>query len=202
MDFDTLERLWGTESNNRTSVAEIYILEATMKTLKTRRRKVTIGMGLVGLGLTAWTCAIVFAVLVGRIANLDREWGAVALLIISWLAFWAALLQQWRHMNAPPKTTASMPEVLQALIDENRTAQMRTRMMAVALIAFTTVLGLCLLQLYAVGKMELRHVVQASVLFGGALGLSTLIHAFRYVRLLRPEGQRLQRLLDQYKVED
>lgn len=202
MDFDTLERLWRSEANHHASVAETYVFESTLKTLKSRRRKVTTGMGLVGLALTAWTFMILYALAVGKIASLAREWGIVALLVVSWVAFFAAILQQWRHMNAHPQTTDTMPEVLRALIDENGTAQARTSMMAVALIAFIAVLGLCLWQLYTVGKMELRHVVQGSILFGAALGLSSLIHIIRYVHLLRPEGKRLQRLLDQYEVEN
>jgi hypothetical protein len=202
MDFDTLERLWRSEANHQASVAETYVIESTLKTLKNRRRKVATGMGLVGLALTTWTFMILYALAVGKIASLAREWGIVALLIVSWVAFFAAILQQWWHMNAHPHTTDTMPEVLRALIDENRTAQARTRMMAMALIAFIAVLGLCLWQLYSVGKMELQHVVQGSILFGAALGLSSLIHTIRYVRLLRPEGKRLQRLLDQYEVEN
>jgi len=60
-------------------------------------------------------------------------------------------------------------------------------------------LALSVGQLYAVGKMEWRHVVQGSVMFGGALLLSAAIHAIRYFRVLRPEGERLKRLLAQYE---
>jgi hypothetical protein len=167
-----------------------------------RRSRVVGGLRLIGLGLTVWTCAIIYALVVGKISNLSQEWGIVALLFVSWLAFSAALLQQRRHMQAHPHATANMLEVLRALVDENRTARARTRMMAIALIIFITVLGLCLWQLYAVGKMELRHVVQGSILFGSALGLLFVIHTIWYVRTLRPEGERLQRLLDQYEANE
>jgi low affinity Fe/Cu permease len=202
MDFDTLERLWQSETNNQASVAETYVFQATLKTLKMRRSKVVAGMQLIGLGLFVWTCAIIYALVVGKISNLSQEWGIVALLFVSWLVFFAALLQQRRHMLAHPRATANMPEVLRALIDENRTAQARARMMAIALIVFIAVLGLCQWQLYLVGKMELRHIIQGSILFGSALGLSFVIHTIRYVRTLRPEGERLQRLLDQYEANE
>jgi hypothetical protein len=198
MDFETLERLWRSEANDRATVAETYVLEATMKTLKQRRSAFSTGMGLIGLALLAWTGAVAYAVATGKIADITNEWGIVALLLVSWIAFLFAQAQQRRHMQAYPDVMTSMPEALEGLIDENRTAQARTRMMGLAFLVFAAVLTVSVWQLYSVGKMEWRHVVQGSMLFGGALLLSAAIHAFRYLRVLRPEGERLRRLRDQY----
>lgn len=201
MDFETLEKLWRSEANDRATVAETYILEATLKTLTQRRGAFSTGMGLIGLALIVWTGAIAYAVMWGKIADITQEWGILALLVISWLAFLMAQAQQKRHVRAYPEATTSMPDALRALIDENRTARARTRMMGVALLVFAGVLALSVGQLHAVGKMEWRHVVQGSLLFGGALLLSAAIHAVRYIRVLKPEGERLRRLLEQY-VQD
>ena len=201
MDFDTLERLWRSEANDRVSVAEAYLLEATIKTLKYRRKAFVIGMGLIGLALMTWSSALAYAVIVGKIADMSREWGALALLLVSWVAFLIAIAQQRQHLNAYHERTAAMPEVLRALIDENRTGQSRVRMMGIALAVFTVVLAICQWQLYAVGKMEVRDVVQTSILFASALGLATIIQVVRYVHVLRPEGERLRRLLDQYEED-
>ncbi|MBP2161767.1 MULTISPECIES: hypothetical protein [Asticcacaulis] len=198
MDFETLEKLWRSEANDRATVAETYILEATLKTLTQRRGAFSTGMGLIGLALIVWTGAIAYAVMWGKIADITQEWGILALLVISWLAFLIAQAQQKRHVRAYPEATTSMPDALRALIDENRTARARTRMMGVALLVFAGVLALSVGQLHAVGKMEWRHVVQGSLLFGGALLLSAAIHAVRYIRMLKPEGERLRRLLEQY----
>ncbi len=200
MDFETLEKLWRSEANDRATVAETYVLEATMKTLKQRRGAFSTGMGLVGLALVLWTGAIIYAVAASKIADITREWGIVALLAVSWLAFLRAQAQQRRHLRTWPDATVSMPEALNALIDENRTAKARTRMMGAAFLVFAVVLALSVGQLYAVGKMEWRHVVQASLMFGGALLLSAAIHSIRYVRVLKPEGERLRRLLAQYEA--
>ncbi len=199
MDFETLEKLWRSEANDRATVAETYVLEATMKTLRQRHGAFSTGMGLVGLALLVWTGAIIYAVIAGKIADITQEWGIVALLAVSWLAFLRAHAQQRRHLRAWPDSTVSMPEAINALIDENRTARARTRMMGAAFLIFAVVLTLSVGQLYAVGKMEWRHVVQGSVMFGGALLLSAGIHAIRYFRVLRPEGERLKRLLAQYE---
>lgn len=198
MDFDTLERLWRSEANDRATVAETYVLEATMKTLKQRRSAFSTGMGLIGLALLAWTGAVVYAVATGKIADITNEWGIVALLLVSWIAFLFAQAQQKRHMQAYPDVMTSMPEALKGLIDENRTAQARTRMMGLAFLVFAAVLTVSVWQLYSVGKMEWRHVVQGSTLFCGALLLSAAIHVFRYLWVLKPEGERLRRLLGQY----
>jgi hypothetical protein len=200
MDFETLEKLWRSEANDRATVAETYVLEATMKTLRQRRGAFSTGMGLVALALLVWTGAIIYAVITGKIADITQEWGIVALLSVSWLAFLRAQAQQRRHLQAWPDATISMPEAINALIDENRTARARTRMMGLAFLVFAVVLALSVGQLYAVGKMEWRHVVQGSLMFGGALLLSATIHAIRYVRVLRPEGERLKRLLAQYEA--
>ena len=182
MDFETLERLWRSEANDRATVAETYVLETTMKTLKHRRNAFANGMGLIGLALVIWTGAVAYAVIAGKIADLTKEWGIVVLLAISWLAFLWAQARQRQHTQAFPDA-ASMPEALSALIDENRTAQARTRMMGVALLVFAAALTVSVWQLYSVGKMEWRHVLQGSV---------------RYFRFQKPEGERLQRLLAEY----
>ncbi len=197
MDFETLERLWRSEANDRATVAETYVLETTMKTLKHRRNAFANGMGLIGLALVIWTGAVAYAVIAGKIADLTKEWGIVVLLAISWLAFLWAQARQRQHTQAFPDA-ASMPEALSALIDENRTAQARTRMMGVALLVFAAALTVSVWQLYSVGKMEWRHVLQGSAMFGGALLLSAAIHAVRYFRFQKPEGERLQRLLAEY----
>lgn len=199
MDFETLEKLWRSEANDRATVAETYVLEATLKTLSKRRSAFSTGMGLIGLALLIWTGAVIYAVVMGKIADITREWGIIALLAVSWLAFLRAQAQHRRHLQAWPNATVSMPEALNALIDENRTAKARTRMMGIAFLIFTVVLALSVGQLYAVGKMEWRHVVQGSILFGGALLLSAAIHAIRYFRVLTPEGERLKTLLAQYE---
>lgn len=198
MDFETLERLWRSEANDRATVAETYVLEATMKTLKQRRSAFSTGIGLIGLALILWTGAVAYAVVTGKIADITNEWGSAALLLVSWIAFLFAQAQQRRHMQACPDAVTSMPEALKGLIDENRTAQARSRMMGMALLVFAAMLTVSVWQLYSVGKMEWRHVVQGSTLFGGALLLSACIHAIRYFRVLKPEGMRLRRLLDQY----
>lgn len=200
MDFETLENLWRSEANDQATIAETYVLETTLKTLRQRHGAFSTGMGLIGLALLVWTGAIIYAVVAGKITDITREWGIVALLAVSWLAFLRAQAQQQRHLQAWPDATVSMPEALGALIDENRTARARTRMMGIAFVVFAAVLALSVGQLYTVGKMEWRHVVQGSVMFGGALLLSATIHALRYFRVLKPEGERLRRLLAQYEA--
>jgi ferric-dicitrate binding protein FerR (iron transport regulator) len=197
MDFETLERLWRSQADAPT-VAEAYILETTMKTLKQRRDAFTFGMGLVGLAMIVWTGAILYAQFIRGVVDPGREWGVYLMLAVAWIAYLSVQHQYRRHLRAWRDTDASMPQALNALLDENRTARARMRLLAVALIVFCAAIALSLSQLHDVGKMEPQHVLQGSILFGGAMLLSAVIQAIRYFAVLRPEAARLRHLLSQY----
>lgn len=198
MDFETLERLWRSEANTQPGVAEAYVLEETMKTLTQRRSHFAGGMMMAGLALVVWTGVIVHAHVVRHVINPEREWGAYLMLGIAWAVYINVVARYQRHIRRYPDTGATMPEALTALIDENRVAQIRARVMAVALAAFVCALGVALWQLHAVGKMEPRHVFQGSIVFGGAILFSAAVQAVTYFRVTKPEARRLKALLDQY----
>ena len=56
-------------------------------------------------------------------------------------------------------------------------------------------LALMLRQLVSVGKMTEQNVLQGSILFGTILGGIWLYYGWQYFRKLKPEGERLRRLL-------
>lgn len=199
MNLETLERLWRSHDNDLSATAQAYLLEDMMKTLKNRRRQFHALMTLTGLWL------LIFSGIAGWMLSQNgmetgREWGIFALLGVSWVAYIAIQVQHFQHTRRYPHADSPLPEALAALLDENRTARARSKVMLGALVVFVGFLVVALWQLNDVGKMEPRHVQQFALLAGGALGLSLLINGWRYFGHLKPEGARLQRLLSDYNL--
>ena len=124
-----------------------------------------------------------------------REWSAFPLLMLPWAALLFVRRQQKRHLAAFPDPYRSTPEMLRALIDENDTAMARTRWMAGMMAVCVGLMALMLRQLVSVGKMTEQNVLQGSILFGTILGGIWLYYGWEYFRKLKPEGERLRRLL-------
>ena len=93
-----------------------------------------------------------------------------------------------------------MPATLRALIDENESAQKRTRLMAGMTVVLIGLLGLMLVQLISVGKMTDRNALQGALLFGAIFAGIWTYQAWAYFKKLRPEGDRLRRLLADYEA--
>jgi hypothetical protein len=199
MDFESLERVWASGANTLSHAAETYVMEQTMKTLKSRRDGFAFAMGLIGLCLTGWTGVMAYTLVFRRVVDLSREWSLLLMLAVPWGLLLLFQAQHRRHVRDFPNADQSMPEALAALIDENRVRQARARLMLVTLPLFVAVLALVLWQLVQVGKMELRQVAQGGLFFGGVLLASAAVQAVIYFTRTRPEGERLQRLLDSYR---
>ncbi len=199
MDFDAVEQLWRSQAGQDSAAADGHMLEMAMTTLDRRRKAAMAGAGLIGLTLLILTMFAV-AAMFGQAAAPARDWGGIGLLGLSWLAFLA-----WPLVRGQPErvdAAASMPDVLRGLIGENRASRARARVMAVILPGAIVLLAVCLWQLHAAGKIERGEAAQMFALLGGALLLSAIVHTIRYLRWLKPEGERLQRLLDQYRGDD
>jgi hypothetical protein len=196
MDFERLERAWQSSANSPTEAAKTYLMEELMETLKKRRRDFRNFTIMVGLVLTLWTGKIAFDVIVNPFPfDATREWAAFPLLMLPWAALIFIRTQQKRHLATFPDPYRSTPDMLRALIDENDTALARTRWMAGFMAVCVALMALMLGQLIAVGKMSEQNVLQGSMLFGTILGGIWLYYGWEYFRKLRPEGERLRRLL-------
>ncbi len=199
MDFERLERAWRSPANAPAEAACAYLLEETMDTLTRRRNAFTFGTGIIAVVLTAWTGKIVWDWFENPFPfDIANEWGAVAMLILPWVALVAVRAQFDRHLRAFPNPDASMPETLKALIDENRTARRRVQLMAVLMTLGAAALAVALGQLVEVGKMTPGNVRDGAILFGGVFAVVWGGIAINYFTRLKPEGARLQRLLAEY----
>lgn len=194
MDFEQLERAWRSGANTPAEAAEAYLKETLMHTLNIRRRARLLHIAVPAVALTAFTALVVRAMLDGT-ADLGREWGVLALLATPWLALAAIVL---RRRDDGTDGGSPMRETLQGLLADNRAARLRCRILAVALLAFLVPLALSIRQLLAVGKIDGAAAWQMSLLFAAALGASAAFNAVRYFTVLKPEGRRLERLLEDY----
>ena len=200
MDFERLERAWQSSANSLPEAAKTYLMEEMMETLKKRRRDFRNFTVMVGLVLAAWTGKIAYDVIVDPFPfDATREWAAFPLLMLPWAALLFVRKQQKRHLAAFPDPYRSTPEMLRALIDENDTAMARTRWIAGITAVCVALMALMLRQLVSVGKMTEQNVLQGSILFGTILGGIWLYHGWQYFWKLRPEGERLRRLLVDFK---
>ena len=199
MDFERLERAWRSPANTPAEAAAAYIVEETMDALKARRRTVHTITAMAGIALALWTGKIVWDVFANPFPfDLSREWGAVAMLALPWIALVVARLQIARHLRAQPDPYASMPDTLRALIDENRSARRRVAVMAGLMALGVAALAVALGQLVEVGKMTPANVRDGAILFGVVLAGVWGWIGVNYFTRLKPEAARLQRLLADY----
>lgn len=199
MDFERLERAWRSPANSPADAAVAYLTEETMQTLKARRRQFHTLTAIAGIALLLWTGRIVWAWFTEPFPfDIGREWGAVAMLVLPWIALFAARAGFARHLAAYPDPDASMPDALRALIDENRLARRRVGFMALMMALGVGALAVALGQLVEVGKMTPDNVRDGAILFGAVFAVVWGWIGVNYFTRLKPEGERLQRLLGEY----
>ena len=199
MDFERLERAWRSPANTPAEAAAAYLVEETMQTLKDRRRQFHTLTAIAGVALALWTGRIIWDWFANPFPfDLAAEWGAVAMLVLPWIALFVARGQFARHLNAYPDPDASMPDALRALIDENRMARRRVVFMAVMMALGIAALAVALGQLVEVGKMTPQNVRDGALLFGAVFVVVWGWIGVNYFTRLKPEGERLGRLLAEY----
>lgn len=199
MDFERLERAWRSPANTPADAAAAYLVEETMQTLKQRRRSFHTLTAIAGTALLVWTGKIAFTWFTNPFPfDLSREWAMVALLVLPWIALLVVRGRYARHLAAYPDPEASMPQALRALIDENRMARGRVKFMAVMMGLGVAALAVALGQLVDVGKMTPENLRDGAILFGVVFAAVWGSIGVNYFTRLKPEGERLQRLLAEY----
>lgn len=199
MDFERLERAWRSPANTPAEAAAAWLVEETMQTLKARRRSFHTITAIAGIALVLWTGRIVWDWFANPFPfDLANEWGAVAMLVLPWIALVIVRAQFARHLNAYPDPEASMPDALRALIDENRMARRRVGFMALMMALGVAALAVALGQLVEVGKMTPENVRDGAIMFGVVFAVVWGSIGVNYFTRLKPEGERLRRLLAEY----
>lgn len=197
MDMERLERAWAGAANRADVAAGLYLIDSAMGQVARRRRDFRLRMGLIGVVLMGWSLVAAYAI-VWR-GNVDplREWGALLMLAITWTVY-GVILRRGEEGGAEGPAP-SLPAGLRALLSQTEGAMRRIRVMAVAVPIFLLALGIAVTQLGQVGKMSAGNIRDFALLAGIGFSLSGGIFAIRYHRFLKPEAERLRRLLGQYE---
>jgi ferric-dicitrate binding protein FerR (iron transport regulator) len=198
MDFELLERAWRSSANRPSEAASAYLLEDMMQTLSKRRREFRGVLIFGALMLTVQTSLISHALLVQRVLDPGREWGALLMLAVGWTTLIAVASHFRNYLRAYPDPEANMAAALEALIGENLASQRRMQLMGVAGLMFVAAMAISLVQLQQVGKMSWSNVRDFAIVFGFGFALAIAYGLWRYFRVLKPEGERLERLSSEY----
>lgn len=199
MDFDRLERAWRSNANRPSEAAAAYLMEEMMETLKKRRGEMRGILIFAGLALIVQTWLILHALIAQTVMDAGQEWGAFLMLGIGWVALATVGWRFRQHLLAYPDPYSSSSETLRALLDENRSQRQRMRFMGLVAVLFVAATALTLGQLQEVGKMTAGNIRDFAIVFGGGFLLGLVYALWRYFRILKPEGARLERLLADYR---
>jgi hypothetical protein len=197
MEFDRLEQAWRSEANAPDAKAQAYLMEELMHMLKARRRGETLLFAIPVAAMTLFTAIVARSLLAGRM-DLDREWGALAMLGVCWIVL-AAVFVAGVLARRPRGDGSPMRQTLEAMLAANRRARTNYKIFWMSLPVFLAPLLVSVFQLNDVGKTTDRDMGQMLLVFGVALGASVGWNALRFFRVLKPEQRRLEGLLAEYR---
>lgn len=199
MDMERLERAWAGAANRADVAAGLYLIDSTLGEVARRRRDFRVRMGLIGVALGGWSLVAAHGIFWRGNVDPMREWGALLMLAIAWGVYALVLRRGWEGAAPAPAPSPSLPAGLRALLSQTEGAMRRTRVMAVAVPLFLLAMGVAVAQLGQVGKMDAGNIRDFALLAGTGFALSGGIFTIRYHRVLKPEAERLRRLLGQYE---
>ncbi len=197
MDMARLERAWTGAANRAEDAAGLYLIDSAMAEVARRGRDFRLRMGLIGVALGGWSLVAAYGIFGRGNVEPSREWGSLLLLAIAWAVLALVVRRGWEGAVTPPPE--NLPGSLRALLTQVEGAMGRIRVMGAAVPVFLSALGLAVLQLGDVGKMTGGNIRDFALLATVGFGLSGGIMAVRYFRVLKPEAERLRRLLHQYE---
>ena len=199
MDMERLERAWAGAANRADVAAGVYLVDSTLGEVARRRRDFRLRMGLIGMALGGWSLVAAHGIFWRGNVDPLREWGALLMLAIAWGVY--AMVLRRREGGTAEGPAPSLPAGLRALLSQTEAAMRRIRVMAVAVPIFLLAMGLAVTQLGQAGKMSAGNMRDFALLAAIGFSLSGGIFAIRYHRILKPEAERLRRLLGQYEEQ-
>lgn len=126
-----------------------------------------------------------------------REWAVLLLLALPWVAAILFVLRQLRHRRTHPDYAQSVAHSVRALLDANRAAQLRSRLLLGLFAFMVPVLAGCIWQLQQVGKARPHEAASLALFMAVVMVLSSLGVYWRS-RCLRPEEKRLSELAAEF----
>lgn len=196
MEFDRLEQAWRSAANTPDERARTYLMEQMMQMLKARRRGETLLFAIPVAAMTFFTGIAGSSILSGQL-DIEREWGAVAMLGVCWISL-ATVLVAGLLAKRPRREGSPVRQTLEAMLAANRRERLNYRIFLISLPVFIVPTLVGVGQLNEVGKTSDRDMGQMLLIFGVALAASVGWNALRFFRVLKPEQRRLEDLLAEY----
>ncbi len=198
MDYEALQTAWRAAGNDPGEAARGYILAEARATLARRRAHLRGVLAFAAVMLAIPLALMGFNIVTGQsdFINLRREWGLIPFALIPVVAL-ILIARRGAHRDAP---TGALLESFRALREDNAAAQARIVIIGGAMLLFAPLLYVLLNQLVSVGKMAPHEMQSAGLVLGGALALSALWMAVKFVTQLVPERRQLDSLIGQYEA--
>lgn len=193
MSTDDLNRAWKSPANRPSPEASAREREEFVQRLQREHRSFRFQVIRAFSLLVVITVGLGVFVANGGAFDVRREWAVLLLLALPWVAAILFVRRHLRHRRAHPDYEQSVAHSVRALLDANRAAQLRSRIL-VGLFALTVpVLAGCIWQLQQVGKSRPHEAASLATFMAVVMVLSSLGVYWRS-RRLRPEEKRLSEL--------
>jgi len=202
MNFDDIEKMWRSPQNALSPAGLARQKTELEQKLRREYRGFLIVTGAGSIWLLLCVGAFLRYLASGGAFELQREWGAVVLFALPLFAAVLFFRQYYRHRTAHAGYGGSIAATVRALLDENRLAQTRIKVIGAMYVIMTLLAPLIVNQLLEAGKVRPREVASMAVVFGAIvlIGGGGLVWEFR--RNLRPRQRELQTILQSYESSD
>jgi hypothetical protein len=188
---DILDRIWrAARPQEGDPLAEDR--QAFIRSLRSRNRRMLLAALATGGALAAGTIVLVSG------AVRQGEAALALLLLPCWIALIGLARAEWLHRRALPGLEGSILEALQARLDRNRRARLRVRGMALLHAASAPLWAWGIMHLASTGRLAPSELPSLVSVLAGLLLAAALFLAYREFAQLRPEADRLNRLLRSY----
>jgi hypothetical protein len=199
MTFDDIQTVWGSP-HNRPSPDEVERQKQQfVRSLESRHRGFLLITGLAALWFIGLTVRFAYHVAKGGAFEPSREWAAILLFLLPVAALVVFWRQHFRHRREHVGHRRTIKASLEALLDENRLARLRLKIIAALNGLMLVGMPVIVLQLRAVGKAGDEILLPAFVLFPALMAFVLVALFLRHRRTLLPEKAELEALLRSYE---
>ncbi|GAB1487624.1 hypothetical protein MASR2M8_00640 [Opitutaceae bacterium] len=197
MSIDDLNRVWKSPANRPAPVESAREREAFITLLQREHRAFRFWVIRAVALLTVITIGLGVSITGDNPFDLNGEWAVLLLLALPWISAILFIRRQFQHRRTHPDYDQSVAHSVRALLDANRAAQQRSRIVQALLALSAPVMALCIWQLQAADKARPHEAASLATVMATAIVLSS-IGVYVQSRRLRPEEKRLTELAAEF----
>lgn len=203
MNFADIENAWRSPHNQPTAAEREEIKTRFTNDLRRRHRGFAIWMTIVLGALVYFSARLIHFILAEDASRLGfdpgREWSALLLLALPWIAAIFFTREFRRHRARHPNYERTIADSLRASLDENRLSTLRLKVIAVLLGGIVLLMPLIVYQLRAAGKVGDEVLLPAFVILPLFVLIELGAFIYYYRRRLQPRKRKLEALLQSYE---